>query len=698
MKKLLFSASALLVIVALCGGMFWYVPQKIEKKALTHLKNAGFISASVGSIERKTGRITFKNIKLTPDDFSNIGEIIVEYSPFDALTNGNKAKNITIKNLHLTGEYSEKDKSLKIDGWNSKDNALRLSLYDIPAQTIKIEKGDIDLLTKKFGGLKLEYDLEIKHTEKNETKISGLIESRQKKLSFRSRLKGTISNKQTLNLTAKTTKVQIHTDTLSVNRANGQINLKILKNSPPDISLEANAGALTWEKIPMGEIGVTLNIIDDKKTLHVQGQTIGQERIEFAASMTQNGDKTAYDLSLHPKKFENLSAFCMRHHLLSKNTVLPDLLLRMRDPTLTLDKTESDQTLHFTLAGRDHHFEIIGKAALDSKTRKITGEFDLPETIISQNATHIFTMTKKQKSLTPAPSEFPPEEDLALSMPAETDKQNTLKAKLTGKFNATLENNQVKDLTWEYDTNLTEGTLHIGPVALKGMQKNFFESYPAQKKAKNNNQTQAAFHIELKDSIKQNGTLTLTPGLSSPSPHIDTIKLDVYKGHIKIEPPSRLIQNRLPKNTVLQVSDINLKSLFRDIDINGIEISGKLGGRLPLTLKNGKIFISDGILQSQQKGTLKLSKEITEKIFVGENAQMKTIREALKNYRYEYFEIRLDGELSDRVLMSLTADGYNPGYLNKRPIELSLQVETKLHLLLKNLMKQSSAHKQATPP
>ncbi len=130
-----------------------------------------------------------------------------------------------------------------------------------------------------------------------------------------------------------------------------------------------------------------------------------------------------------------------------------------------------------------------------------------------------------------------------------------------------------------------------------------------------------------------------------------------------------------------------MNKFFADTGIKKFSISGEMGGILPLQRKDDKIYIKDGLLQSQEGGIVRLDESISNGLFPGSSKQMQKIRKALKNYHYEFFELRLDGKLSGAVMMTLSARGRNPDMKNKKPVELKLQIETELSLLFKPLLK-----------
>ena len=113
---------------------------------------------------------------------------------------------------------------------------------------------------------------------------------------------------------------------------------------------------------------------------------------------------------------------------------------------------------------------------------------------------------------------------------------------------------------------------------------------------------------------------------------------------------------------------------------------GEIGGVLPIILKEGNIHVNDGILQSQSSGIIRIPPYLVSGLFPGGSQRMREIRATLHNYHYEYFELRMDGLLNERVLITLNSRGYNPDLKNKKSIDINLQIETQIALLFENML------------
>ena len=145
-----------------------------------------------------------------------------------------------------------------------------------------------------------------------------------------------------------------------------------------------------------------------------------------------------------------------------------------------------------------------------------------------------------------------------------------------------------------------------------------------------------------------------------------------------------------PSKMVFKITDINLTDYLGGLNISGLTVYGHLGGVIPLIRTKGNVSIKDGLLQSQAPGIIKLPETLSNTLFPGSDPQMQTIREALNNYHYEFFELRFDGTVSGGVMVSLYSRGTNPDMVDKRPIEMNFQIETEISVLVEHMLAQSS--------
>lgn len=684
-----------LIFGSLClGGAFWYVPNKIESGIIQSLNRLGFETVAIKRIVREHGKLVLTGISLDRNGFNGIERITVAYDPFRALFNGGKADAIVVDKIHLTGDFKA-PRTIHIDGWTP-GAALYKTLTHFPAESLRIENGDIDLLSETFGGIKIEYQGQIQRTENGDAKIRGALKSAQKKLEFRSKIDGSLTASGNLELIANATQIQLETDAIKISRAGGEINLVIFTRSPPEISVQINAGSVLWKDFSLSEVSLKIDMPDERHfRILAEGQTIGQEKMDFAASLNREDGKESYDLTVHPQKFKDFVSFLIRYNLLSPKVVFPDLLMRLNEPTVTFETQDPFEHINFTLAGRNNYFQIEGEAAYDRARKTVSGTFAMPDSVIPQDATHLFVAPGSTRHR-PAgyPPEFPPEEPPQKNAEGAPDSeipQNMLTANLYGAFEGAYENGHLRNMAWNLESEIKDGALYFGPVQLGGIKGGLSDSFPvkkAQPPSPSPTVKKTAFTLPLKNALRQDGKIIYTPGaLTAPTPSVKDISLSVYGGSLKTGPLS-LKGNKLPDSLKVYVSDIDLNALFRDIGFRDVRMTGKMGGILPLTQHpDGTIGIGDGILQSQERGNIRIPENITADIFPGQDKKMRTIRETLKNYNYEYFEVRLDGDMTGRLMMSINANGYNPDFMDKRPIQLSLQIETQILLLFENLLK-----------
>ncbi len=195
-----------------------------------------------------------------------------------------------------------------------------------------------------------------------------------------------------------------------------------------------------------------------------------------------------------------------------------------------------------------------------------------------------------------------------------------------------------------------------------------------------------SFKLPLKKQVSHTGKLYLSKSGEPHGLNISGVHLQIYNGKIRLESPI-VKDNNIQKANKIILTDLKLPRIFRDMGFNDITSWGEFGGVLPITFDGDNIQVKDGILQSQNSGIIKLPPYLISGLFSEGTTQSRKMRMVLNNYHYEYFEIRLDGLLNERVFITVNSRGYNPDLQDKAPVDIDFQIETQITELLKNILK-----------
>ncbi len=646
------------VLTLMLGGAgsyayFIYIPEKMEQKIIENFNAFGFENPSFGKITRKSGEILFSDISLDKQHFSTIKEISVRFSLLKFLLNPDHAQKISIRHLDLTGELSD-DLKLTISGWVDDKDFLQ-KFRSIPAAMISIEDSSIDLLSDQFGGIKVSFDAQVQLSNAQDIIIKARADSKQKNLKFHAKIDGTLSASGELSVKTELEQISITHSDISVRRGAAKLNFTHnTQDSTSDMSVETDIASVNWQNLPLRDVHATLEKSDNNNyTLLAYGKIFGAEQIDWETHISRVDGITETQSTITPTSIAELFSFLQRNHHLEKQKNFPAFILNFQQPTLSINTTANKDVTdgNFKLLINEPNFEIGGSFSTMNKSENVLGLFSINETQVT---------SADDEQTHNVPTQF----QITTSGEFTIDNMSTMPA-----------------LEWSVTTKINDGVLDYGALKIPNIHAKFsYDSKTPKKTRKYLN-----FKLPLKNNILQKGRINLNL-FDEGSPLLKSIHLDIYGGRIKTQAP--LSKNgALIKENRLIVSDINIAQLFHDSGFRNILITGQLGGVIPLKMDKGKMTVNGGILQSQGGGVIKLPKNVIAGLFPGQSRKMFRIRNALENYYYEYFEIRLDGDLNGRVMMTLKAQGYDPLSSDKEPVDLSLQIETQISLLFKNLLK-----------
>ncbi|MGH1375945.1 MAG: intermembrane phospholipid transport protein YdbH family protein [Alphaproteobacteria bacterium] len=630
-------------------GYFKYIPERIEHTVLTSIRSIGFQNLQVGKIEKHRGVVRFLDISLDKESFSTVKEVRVSFSPLNILFNPDRASKIHIKGITLTGDFAD---HLSIAGWNvdASHNFLKQPLHSFPAKTITIEDSRLDLLTDAVGGLGIYYNAQLR-LNNDHISIRGEAKSKQKRVSYQSKIDGVIQQDGTININAEAEQLSFKYKDIHIRRGASKVQATYDPTQNTTVfSAESHMASVMWHGIPLREVHSVFDKGGNTYNLTAEGKTFGNQQIEWNTRVNSINDVTKSETTLQPDSIESLLLFLKANKKLRTDTYFPPAVLNIESPALSVN------TIHENAALKGD-FTIL----VDTPSFEIEGYFSSPEGDIST----IDGVVSIESEM--------------VSTSKETGDKTRFTLSSSGEFAIGALSEQAI-LKWSAKNNIKRGTLDYGPIQINNLKGDI--TLGSNKKGKK--RETLSFRLPLKKGIPQRGKVSLNIRDKHAS-LFEQIVFYIYGGQIKTR--NRLFKDgALLKTNKLIVSDINLDQLFDDAGFHNILISGTLGGVVPFHAKNNKIMVNGGILQSQSSGVIQLPDNVISALFPGNTRKMHLIRGALKNYYYEFFEIRLDGDLSGRVLMTLKASGFNPNFNNREPVDLSLQIETQISILFRNLL------------
>jgi len=134
---------------------------------------------------------------------------------------------------------------------------------------------------------------------------------------------------------------------------------------------------------------------------------------------------------------------------------------------------------------------------------------------------------------------------------------------------------------------------------------------------------------------------------------------------------------------VLEVEGVDLQRLAALAKVEGLTVTGKLSGDIPVLIEEGSLIIREGLLETTLKGGMVRynPSEIPSALrYGGERTQL--VLSALENFQYKTLRIKLDRRSDGNATVSLQLRGSNPDFFKGRPVDLNLNLSGLLDQIL----------------
>lgn len=342
MKKVIGVALPVVFLLIVIGGWFLlqtYVPQKIEKTAQALLNGNGFADAKLPAPTVRANQITYNDILLDPDGFSQIKRLTITYDPVEFLLEGN-VKSLSISGLDLTGEIMGNG-AIAIAGWQTEQADLTQFLQRF--SETNITDSTLSLLTDSIGGLSLSYAFQIRHIDGDLISLQGDMTSKQKNIGFLAKLEGLIKNEHDWHVTADIEQGKLDLGHVRSSRSSGGFKIiRTPENTHPLILGEFQAGGLALYNFPLHNINGSIKGSLDNLEILTDAKALSQEHTELTLTITKKIRKTGqtqYEATgkIHSPDLSTLLEYIQKH-----NGPLPanDRLLKMAKIEPALENPE----------------------------------------------------------------------------------------------------------------------------------------------------------------------------------------------------------------------------------------------------------------------------------------------------------------------------------------------------------------------
>lgn len=172
----------------------------------------------------------------------------------------------------------------------------------------------------------------------------------------------------------------------------------------------------------------------------------------------------------------------------------------------------------------------------------------------------------------------------------------------------------------------------------------------------------AGLHIE--------GQLTTRPALS-----IEDARLQVAGGTVSAE-PFNVDPTALRISTALKLENMDLAEIIRLLNISGLVGSGRLSGRVPLTIAQGRVSIGQARLAAAAPGVIRYDPKRLPPELAGAGPSLSLALEALRDFHYDTLTLELQKAAEGRGTVLLHLNGKNPAVLNGQVFHFNIRVES----------------------
>ena len=145
----------------------------------------------------------------------------------------------------------------------------------------------------------------------------------------------------------------------------------------------------------------------------------------------------------------------------------------------------------------------------------------------------------------------------------------------------------------------------------------------------------------------------------------------------------------------LRVVDIDLKSAFMVLNLEQLQGSGHIAGRLPLRFESGHLAVDAGHLEATGAGTVQIGASTVTDQLKSYGHDVDLAFRALSDFHYQHLRIDANKALPGTGKALFHLEGDNPAVMNGQPFVFNISLETDFDYLAKLLLELSGTTNSA---
>jgi hypothetical protein len=127
----------------------------------------------------------------------------------------------------------------------------------------------------------------------------------------------------------------------------------------------------------------------------------------------------------------------------------------------------------------------------------------------------------------------------------------------------------------------------------------------------------------------------------------------------------------------IDLVDLRAPALLALAPVNGLEVSGRLNGRLVLTVEDGRPVLRGGTVRAVDGGRIRYRPPGGDAApAASPNDVGAVLRDVLRDFRYEVLDVTATGWLDERAEVQCKLRGHNPSFQNGRPVDLTINLSS----------------------
>ncbi len=147
-------------------------------------------------------------------------------------------------------------------------------------------------------------------------------------------------------------------------------------------------------------------------------------------------------------------------------------------------------------------------------------------------------------------------------------------------------------------------------------------------------------------------------------------------------------------DVTLEAARLDLEQLFHLIHVEGLSGTGKLSGRIPMTISGENLVIRDGYLAAEDEGVIRYRSEQAAHALAGGGESVELMLRALEDFHYQELWLSVNKAAGGEANIALHLLGHNPAVLEGHPFKFNINLTANVDSLIAAILEGYRTSKQ----